>query len=105
MGQDILLFGTAMPRDAALVTERDEKLLGREFVRPVAGTPPELITTTDPAAANHSGSDGYFIFSESGPNAGTLYWDATGGSGADAKAIVSLPGVTSLHTSDFHVVV
>jgi hypothetical protein len=32
MGQDILLFGTAMPCDVALVTERDEKPLGREFV-------------------------------------------------------------------------
>jgi Ca2+-binding RTX toxin-like protein len=70
----------------------------------VAGATPVLIVTPDPASASHGGTDGYFIFENSGPDAGTVLWDPTGGSGADAVAIVKLTGVTSLLPSDLHVV-
>jgi Ca2+-binding RTX toxin-like protein len=68
-----------------------------------AGATPILITAADGAATSNPGSKGYFIFDSSGADAGTVLWDATGGSGADAVAIVKLEGITSLLPSDFHV--
>ena len=63
-----------------------------------------LVTAADPASASHAGAGGYFIFDNAGANAGTLYWDATGSSGIDATALVHLNNVTSLQSSDFHIV-
>jgi hypothetical protein len=60
------------------------------------GTAP-LVTAASASFANHAGPDGYFIFD----NANTLSWDPTGGSGADAIALVKLNGVAALHASDF----
>jgi hypothetical protein len=56
-----------------------------------------LVTATSASFANHAGPDGYFIFD----NAHTVSWDPTGGSGADAIALVKLTGVGVLHSSDF----
>jgi len=67
------------------------------------GTAP-LVTAADIASASHAGAGGYFIFDNAGANAGTLYWDATGSSGIDATALVHLNNVTSLQSSDFHIV-
>jgi hypothetical protein len=50
------------------------------------------------------GATGYFIFDNTDPSGGTLYWDSSGGSGADAVAIVKLQGVNALLSSDFHLV-
>jgi hypothetical protein len=68
-----------------------------------AGDPAPLVSAGDFASASHSGNDGYFIFDNAGANAGTVYWDATGGNGADAAALVRLNNVTSLFSS-FHLV-
>src|SRR5947209_848395 len=69
-----------------------------------AGASIPLVTSADPASASHPGSGGYFIFDNAGANAGTLYWDATGGAGTDATALVHLNNVTALLSSDFHLV-
>ena len=63
-----------------------------------------LVTAEDASSASNAGSDGYFIFDNSGANSGTLYWDASGGSGTDAIPFVVLTGVTVLQPSDFHLV-
>ena len=47
---------------------------------------------------------GTFIFDNAGPNQSTVYFDATGGSGADATPVAKLTGVSTLLPSDFHVV-
>ena len=60
------------------------------------GTAP-LVTAASHSFATHAGPDGYFIFD----NANTVWWDPTGGSGADAIALAKLTGVASLHASDF----
>jgi len=70
----------------------------------VAGGTAPLVTAADIALASHAGTNGYFILDNSGANAGTLYWDATGGSGADATPVVHLQNVTALLSSDFHLV-
>jgi hypothetical protein len=67
------------------------------------GTAP-LVTAADLASASHPGTSGYFIFDNAGANTGTLYWDATGGSGTDAPPLVHLDNITSLLSSDFHIV-
>jgi hypothetical protein len=69
----------------------------------VSGGIPELYNGT-PASAMVSGSNGYFIFDNSNPAGGTLYWDATGGGGADATAVATLTHVITLLQSDFHLV-
>jgi hypothetical protein len=46
---------------------------------------------------------GYFIFDSAGVDAGTLLWDATGESGADAVPLMTLSGIVSLLPSDFNV--
>jgi len=63
-----------------------------------------LVTAADPASANHTGSNGYFIFQNSGVNAGEVFWDPTGGNGSDAIGIAKLTGLTLLLASDFHIV-
>jgi Ca2+-binding RTX toxin-like protein len=68
----------------------------------VAGAMATVVTATDAAAAT-SAAGGYFIFDNDGANVGTVYWDATGGNGADAIAVATLTGVTVLQSSDFHV--
>jgi Ca2+-binding RTX toxin-like protein len=62
-----------------------------------AGGGAPLVTAATEASASHAGTAGYFIFD----NAGTVWWDSTGGSGADAVALAKLTGVASLHASDF----
>jgi Ca2+-binding RTX toxin-like protein len=62
-----------------------------------AGGGATLVTAATAASASHAGTGGYFIFD----NAGTVWWDQTGGSGADAIALAKLTGVASLHASDF----
>jgi hypothetical protein len=57
-----------------------------------------------PASISNPGPDGAFIFDNTDPASGTLYWDATGGSGADATPVVNLQGVTLLHPYDLYVV-
>jgi Ca2+-binding RTX toxin-like protein len=69
-----------------------------------AGVLPNVVIATSAAAATNPGANGYFIFDNAGTDAGTVLWDATGGSGADATVIVHLTGITSLLPSDFHVV-
>ena len=58
---------------------------------------PTLVTAATASAATHAGTDGYFIFD----NDHTVWWDPTGGSGADAIALAKLTGVAALHTTDF----
>jgi Ca2+-binding RTX toxin-like protein len=70
----------------------------------VAGGAVPLVTAADIASASHAGTTGYFIYDNAGANAGTLYWDATGGSGADAIPVVHLQNVAALLQSDFHLV-
>jgi Ca2+-binding RTX toxin-like protein len=60
------------------------------------GTAP-LVTAATAASATHVGSDGYFIFD----NTSTVWWDPTGGSGADAIALAKIAGIGALHASDF----
>ena len=62
-----------------------------------AGGSAPLVTAATASSAAHAGPDGYFIFD----NASTVWWDPTGGSGADAIALAKLTGVASLHASDF----
>jgi hypothetical protein len=62
-----------------------------------AGSTAPLVTAATASSANHAGPDGYFIFD----NASDLWWDPSGGSGADAIAQAKLTGVASLHASDF----
>jgi hypothetical protein len=47
------------------------------------------------------GTNGDFIFDTT---AHSLYWDANGGSGADAVLLAHLQNVNSLSASDFHLV-
>jgi len=70
----------------------------------VAGGAAILVTAADAASASHAGVNGYFIFDNSGPDSGTLYWDPTGGSGSDAVAFVKLVGLGALQVTDLHIV-
>ena len=63
-----------------------------------------MLTVADFASVSNPDSNGYFLFDNAGPNAETLYWDANGGSGADAVPIAVVTGVTQLVTSDFHLI-
>jgi hypothetical protein len=69
-----------------------------------AGSTVTVVNASSVGSASNAGTDGYFIFDTTGQNAGTLYWDATGGSGADAVAIAKLGNLPSLLPSDFHIV-
>jgi len=68
----------------------------------VAGAAPTVLTGA--FASVTGGASGYFIFDNTDPSGGTVYYDANGGSGADATAFVKLNGVFTLLPSDFHVV-
>ncbi|WP_170263340.1 cadherin domain-containing protein [Blastochloris sulfoviridis] len=70
----------------------------------VAGTSATLKTVADVAAASNTGTKGYFIFDNSGANAGTVYWDPTGGVGSDAVAFAKIAAGSALVPTDFHVV-
>jgi Ca2+-binding RTX toxin-like protein len=69
----------------------------------VAGEAATVMNAASSAAAM-GGPNGYFIFDDAGKGLGTLYWDATGGSGADAMAVATLSGVTGLNATDFLIV-
>lgn len=69
----------------------------------VAGEAAMVVNAASSAAAM-GGADGYFIFDDAGKGLGTLYWDATGGSGADAVAVATLSGVAGLSATDFLIV-
>src|ERR1051326_6265120 len=69
----------------------------------VAGGSATVVTAADASAAV-GGAGGYFIFLDSGPHAGTVYWDSTGGNGADATPIANLGTLASLADSDFHLI-
>jgi VCBS repeat-containing protein len=61
-----------------------------------------LTVLTGAPAGVLGGVNGYFFFDDSNPAGATLYWDASGGSGVDATAVATLQGVTTLVSSDFH---
>jgi Ca2+-binding RTX toxin-like protein len=63
-----------------------------------------VINAASAASTSNPGTTGYFIFDNAGADAGTVLWDATGGSGADAVPLVTLSGIGSLLPSDFLVV-
>jgi Ca2+-binding RTX toxin-like protein len=65
-----------------------------------AGGAAILVTAADIVSAFYAGANGYFIFDNDGADAGKVYWDENGDSGADAVAIAELLGVTSLLSSD-----
>ena len=69
----------------------------------VAGNAATLVTATDAATAAGPAS-GYFIYDNDGTDAGTVYWDATGGTGDDATALAVLQGTPTLHANDILVV-
>jgi Ca2+-binding RTX toxin-like protein len=69
-----------------------------------AGGAVTVVNAASAGTASNAGTAGYFIFDNSGASAGTVYWDATGGSGADAVAFATLGNLASLLPSDFHVV-
>jgi VCBS repeat-containing protein/ELWxxDGT repeat protein len=65
-----------------------------------AGQPVTLLTAADYAGVT-GGADGYFIYDTDGADAGTVYWDPTGGSAVDALAFATLQGNPALLASDF----
>jgi serralysin len=69
----------------------------------VAGADPTILTG-DHMLASNPGNNGYFILDNTTTGGGTLYWDATGGSGDDAAAVAHLNGVLTLLQSSVHVV-
>ena len=66
----------------------------------LAGGEVTLVTAASAAAATTGGADGYFIYSTGDK---TIYWDANGGSGADAVELLGIPSAGVL-ASDFHLV-
>jgi Ca2+-binding RTX toxin-like protein len=70
----------------------------------VADGPVEVFNTGNVATFNTADTGGHFLFDTAGAFLGTLYWDANGGSGADAVAFAKLSGVNSLSSTDFHLV-
>jgi hypothetical protein len=56
------------------------------------------------ATASADPGQGYFIYDNSGADAGTLYWDPTGGASNDAIAFAVLNGNPGLSASDFYLV-
>lgn len=69
----------------------------------VAGESARLTTVGDFAAANNAVP--CFIYDNAGANAGTLYWDANGGSGADAIAFAALTGGPAVAATDIVITV
>lgn len=60
-----------------------------------------MVVNAASSAAAMGDPTGYFIFDDAGKGLGTVYWDATGGSGADAVAVATLSGVAGLNATDF----
>jgi Ca2+-binding RTX toxin-like protein len=107
-GNDTFVFNSA-PQVQSTITDFVE---GQDFLQIsaagfghglVAGVDPTVLTGAHADASNADGN-GYFIFDNTNPNGGTLYWDATGGSGVDATAVVVLQDVAALTQSFIHVV-
>ncbi|MBB5042376.1 VCBS domain-containing protein [Shinella fusca] len=69
-----------------------------------AGGSVTVTNTADPLSAVSGGTSGYFFYDMNGPDAGSLYWDANGGSASDAIKIAELSNVNLLQASDFNVV-
>ncbi len=69
-----------------------------------AGGVASLVTVSDVALASSAGTDGYFIFVNSGPGAGSVYYDADGGPADDAVLFAKLQATATLSASDFHLV-
>jgi len=63
-----------------------------------------LFTATDVSLASTAGTDGYFIFDNSGAGAGFIYYDPTGGTSEDAVLFAKLQAGATLSASDFHLV-
>jgi Ca2+-binding RTX toxin-like protein len=63
---------------------------------------PTLVVAGSNTAAN-SGPGAYFIYDNFGGHAGTLYFDATGGSGVDATPIAILTGTPQLSATDIQI--
>ena len=73
-----------------------EVFVDRKGVWSAAGGTVPLISAASLAAVPTQGANGFFVFDNANPGAGDLYWDATGGSAADATIIAHLTGVTAL---------
>lgn len=69
-----------------------------------AGQSVTLVSSANATSASNAGAGGYFIFDNAGAGAGGLWWDATGGSAADAVLIGTLQNVTALQSSDLLIV-
>jgi VCBS repeat-containing protein len=69
----------------------------------VAGDSVTVMDNPDPLGVSVSSGNGYFLFDTGGPDAGSLYFDATGGSASDAIKIAELSNVNLLQSSDFNV--
>jgi len=69
----------------------------------VAGGTVQTFDDLDHTTFNSGGTDGVFILETDGISDGILYWDADGGSGANAIALAQLTGITSLTADDFFV--
>ena len=109
LGADTFVFGLdatgiATVTDFVSGTDSLGVLASESAGRLVAGQAVDVVAAAEIANASHAGSAGYFIFDNSGADAGMVYWDATGGNGADATAVIKLAGVSNLLSSDFHVI-
>jgi Ca2+-binding RTX toxin-like protein len=69
-----------------------------------AGDRVTLVAASQLGLAAGPAGEGYFVYDNSGADAGTLYWDATGGSSADAVAFARLQPGATVAASDFWVV-
>ena len=79
------------------------EVLGASFGGLAANTAATLTLGADAASASGLAANSFF-FDNSGTDQGTVYFDATGGSGADAVAFVKLTGIATLLATDFHIV-
>ncbi len=70
----------------------------------VSGAAAPLAVVADVALAQHAGSGGYFIYDNVGVGSGTVYWDATGGSGADAVVFATITAGATFGAADLHIV-
>ena len=68
----------------------------------VAGAAAPLVHLADIHGYVDAGNKGVFLFDNAGEDSGTIYFDANGGSSADAIAFVRIDG-TSLLESDFRI--
>jgi uncharacterized protein len=97
----------ASPFDApdadVLVLARAE--LGLASTVGFGGAGIQLISLADAAAGVvGTGAAGYLIFDRSGADAGSLYWDATGGGATDRDLLAQLSGVTQIGMWNFSLI-